>query len=145
MILIHDIQVAKQDKKVTSALFIDVKGAFNHISTNQLIKIYINLGLPKSLYSWINSFLVDRKIQLAFDNKINIETDIQIGIPQDSPISPILFLIYIRNLFQDLESRDISYINNIDLVASSKSIKKNCKILKEAAIRIFEKGADNLI
>ncbi len=39
----------------------------------------------------------------------------------------------------------MSYINDIDLVASSKSIKENCKILKKAVIRIFEKGADNLI
>ena len=76
MILIHNIQLAKQDKKVTSALFINVKGAFNHVSANQLIKIYIELGLLKSLYSWINSFLIDRKIQLAFDNGISIETDI---------------------------------------------------------------------
>ena len=68
--------MAKQDKKVPSALFIDVKRAFNYMFINQLIKIYINLGLPKSLYSWIDSFLVDRKIQLAFNNKTNIETDI---------------------------------------------------------------------
>ncbi len=80
MTLIHDIQMAKQDKKVISALFIDVKGAFNHMSANQLIKIYINLDLPKSLYSWIDFFLIDRKIQLAFDNRISIEIDIQIGI-----------------------------------------------------------------
>ncbi len=39
----------------------------------------------------------------------------------------------------------MSYINNIDLVASSESIKKNCKILKEVIIRIFEKRANNLI
>ncbi len=39
----------------------------------------------------------------------------------------------------------MSYINNIDLVASSESIKKNYKILKETTIRIFEKRADNLI
>ena len=39
----------------------------------------------------------------------------------------------------------MSYIDDIDLVASSESIEKNYKILKEAAIRIFEKGADNLI
>ena len=44
-----------------------------------------------------------------------------------------------------MESRGINYINNIDLVASSESIEKNCKILKKAAIRIFEKRADNLI
>ncbi len=72
--------MAKQDKKVISALFIDVKGAFDHVSANQLIKICIDLGLSKSLYSWIDSFLVDRKIQLAFDNGISIKTDIQIGI-----------------------------------------------------------------
>ncbi len=128
-----------------SALFINVKEAFNHISTNQLIKIYIKLGLPKSLYNWIDSFLVNRKIQLALNNRKSIETDIQIGKPQNSSISPILFLIYIRNLFQDLESKNINYINNIDLIASSESIKKNYKILKEAVIRIFEKKADNLI
>ncbi len=145
MILIHDIQVAKQDKKVISALFIDVKGAFDHVSANQLIKICIDLGLPKSLYSWINSFLMDRKIHLAFNNGTSIKTDIQIGILQGSPLSPILFLIYIRNLFQDLESRGMSYIDDIGLVASSESIEKNCKILKKPAIRIFEKGADNLI
>src|SRR6266536_791580 len=107
MLFSHDIQVVKQDKKVTSALFIDVKG--------------------------------------AFDNGISIETDIQIGIPQNSSISPILFLIYIRNLFQDLESRGINYIDDINLVASSESIEKNYKILKEAVIKIFEKGANNLI
>ena len=39
----------------------------------------------------------------------------------------------------------MSYIDDIGLVASSESIEKNCKILKEATIRIFEKGADNLI
>jgi len=39
----------------------------------------------------------------------------------------------------------MSYIDNIDLVASSESIKKNYKILKKVIIRIFEKGADNLI
>jgi len=80
MILIHNIQVAKQDKKVISVLFIDVKGAFNYVSANQLIKICIDLGLLKLLYSWIDFFLVNKKIQLAFNNGISIETDIQIGI-----------------------------------------------------------------
>ena len=56
MTLIHDIQVAKQDKKVILILFIDVKGAFDHVSANQLIKICIELGLPKLLYSWIDFF-----------------------------------------------------------------------------------------
>src|SRR6266511_1759649 len=39
----------------------------------------------------------------------------------------------------------MSYIDDIGLVASLESIEKNCKILKEAVIKIFEKRADNLI
>ncbi len=39
----------------------------------------------------------------------------------------------------------MSYIDDIDLVASSESIKKNCKILKKVITRIFEKEVDNLI
>ncbi len=54
-------------------------------------------------------------------------------------------MIYIRNLFQELENKNISYIDNINLIALSKSIKKNYKILKEAAIKIFEKETNNLI
>ncbi len=57
-------------------LFIDVKGAFDYVSANQLIKLCIELGLLKLLCSWIDFFLVDRKIQLAFDNGKSIETDI---------------------------------------------------------------------
>ncbi len=68
--------MAKQDKKVILVLFIDVKGAFDYVSANQLIKICIDLDLLKLLCSWIDSFLVDRKIQLVFNNKISIKTDI---------------------------------------------------------------------
>ena len=39
MSLVHDIQLAKHDNEDTSVLFMDVKGAFDHISTNQLQKV----------------------------------------------------------------------------------------------------------
>ena len=32
--LVHDIQLAKHEKKVTSILFIDIKKAFDHVSAN---------------------------------------------------------------------------------------------------------------
>ena len=59
-------------------------------------------------------------------------TNVNIGISQDSPISPILFLIYTRyTLSQRSNAREriISYINNIELVISFKSIEENCQIL----------------
>ena len=59
--------------------------------------------------------------------------NIEIGIPQELLISPILFLIYIRFLFTERKSsineRILSYLNNIELVASLKSIEENYQLL----------------
>ena len=55
-------------------------------------------------------------------------TDIEIGIPQESPVSLILFLIYIKFLFTkrlNTSERILSYLNNIELVVSLKFIEKN--------------------
>ena len=57
-------------------------------------------------------------------------TNIEIGISQKSLISLILFLIYIRFLFTERKSstneKILSYLNDIELVTSSKSIEENC-------------------
>ena len=75
-----------------------------------------------------------------FDAEKQERTDIEIGIPQESLISPIIFLIYIRFLFIERKIKDIrtpSYINDLGLFTSSKSIRKNCKDLKAAIKEIL--------
>ena len=79
--LVHDIQAAKNRNKKTSTIFMDIKGAFDHVSTNQLLKISIKLGPPASLIKWIYSFLLNRKIILVFDGKSSQIMPIEVGIP----------------------------------------------------------------
>ena len=148
MSLIHDIQLAKNENKITSVLFLDIKGAFDHVSANKLLKICQELGLPRSLCRWIECFLNNRYIQLAFDGEKQDKTRIEIGIPQGSPVSPILFLIYIRNLFSSIENMKIrspSYLDDIGLVVSSDSLEENCFLLKRAAERLIQLQTDNMI
>jgi ribonuclease HI len=142
----HDIQIAKNDGLITSALFLDIKGAFDHVSKNQLLKICIELGLPKSLYNWINSFLIDRFIQLAFDGETQPKNRINIGIPQGSPVSPILFLIYIQALFKEIKSvqfRIPSYIDDIGIITTGKNAAENCKKLNTVVGKIFNWANQN--
>ena len=60
--LIHDIQLAKNENKIISVLFLDIKDIFDHVSINKLLKICQEMGLPRSLCSWIECFLNDRHI-----------------------------------------------------------------------------------
>src|SRR5438034_6891348 len=119
--LVHDIQLAKYENKATSVLFMDIKGAYDHVSANHLLKICQKLKLSKSLCFWIRSFFQNRKIQLRFDGNIQEMTDINIGIPQGSPVSPILFLIYIRFLFFEkfiISNKFLGYLVMVVLVVS---------------------------
>lgn len=82
-----------------------------------------------------------RKMQLAFDNERMMNSvDIYTEIPQDSPVSPILFLIYISQLFKlnNLSVRLPSYIDDIALVASSKTLHENCQKLQNAAKKLID-------
>ena len=65
--LVYDIQLVKYEKRVTFMLLMDIKGAFNHVSANQMLRICQKLQLLKSLYYWVKSFLQDRKVQLKFN------------------------------------------------------------------------------
>jgi len=132
--------LAKHEKKDISILFINIKDVFDHIFANQLLKIYQNLGLSKSLYSWIECFMNNRYLQLAFNGNKQEKTSFKIDISQDSSVSPILFLIYIRNIFPEINIMHIrspSYINDIALSYALNSIKNNCEMLELAAEKLL--------
>ena len=99
-----------------------------------------NKKLPASLIAWTNSFLSNRQLRLRFNSNTEQFGPIETGIPQGSPISPILFLLYTRDLFETLEVRPLSYIDDVALITSSTSLRKNIKALEKAAKKLYDLG-----
>ncbi|EDO04694.1 hypothetical protein SS1G_07177 [Sclerotinia sclerotiorum 1980 UF-70] len=145
LLLTTEIERNKQANKKTSILFMDIKGAFDHVSKNRLLDICKKLRLPTNLISWIASFLQQRQLKLSFNNQIESFKPISTGIPQGSPISPILFLIYIRDLFLSNSIKFLSYIDDIALITNSSTWKKNIKSLERATKQIYELSSKNAI
>ena len=141
LLLTNYVEQNRKMNKKTSAVFLDVKGAFNHVAKNRLLRTMIKLKLPYSLVSWTRSFLENRLLRITFDGQIEEEQEIETGVLQGSPISPILFLIYIRDLFQPLQDVvPLLYIDDIGLLTCSTSLKKNARILQREVRRITELG-----
>jgi hypothetical protein len=99
LFLTNKIETNKQLKHKTIILFLDIKRAFDHMFKNRLLFILKELRLLFSLISWILSFFNNRTLWFSFDSQIEDFLPINTSIPEGSPVSPILFLIYIRNLF----------------------------------------------
>src|SRR5438477_5975497 len=72
-------------------------------------------------------------------------TDVNDEISQGSSVSSILFLIYIRYSLSDRsdDERIMSYVDDIELVVSSKSIERNCELLQKLAENLLLKQEQN--
>ena len=135
LLLVQYVEEQRISRKVpsnaiTSTIFLDIKGGFDHVSKQKLIRVLERLCLPQTLISCVSSFLSDRYTQLAFSDQMQQQpTGLLIGIPQGSPVSPILFLLYIRDIIAD-RAFQLSYIDDFSLSVTSTSAKKNCKAIE---------------
>ena len=62
------------------------------------------------------------------------EVDIKTGIPQRSPLSPILFLLFSSELLEILESRDTrgsAFVDDTNILTISPLVAVNCRRLEE--------------
>jgi hypothetical protein len=150
MALTHDVEANAKRGLVTSSLFLDIRGAFDNVSSARLLTTMHTLGCLGAVTSWCSSFLSERTTVLSFDGQTDIQRPIQTGIPQGSPASPILFLIYLCPLFDTLQQAHptlwtLSYIDDIALVAHGRTRKENAGSLEAAARTAFTWAANNAI
>lgn len=146
-ILLTDfVERNKANSQNSSVVFLDVKGAFDHVAKGRLLQTMQSLSLPQSIINWTRSFLEERLIRLAFNGQVEDFSEVETGVPQGSPTSPILFLIYIRDLFQNLEEvYPLSYIDDIALATSSTSWKKNARVLQREVAKLIRTGDSQVI
>ena len=145
LMLTSEIETNRHRNKISSTLFLDIRGAFDHVAKNQLLEVLRKKKLPRSLISWVKSFMDNRSIQLAFDGEKENPQTIETGIPQGSPVSPILFLLYIRDLFKTEKASILSYMDDIAITTSSTSLAKNTHTLENEVMRIWTLGKKNAI
>lgn len=63
-----------------------------------------NMGLGECLVRWADSFMRDRRVIMSVDGQDGKPMEVT-GLPQGSPISPVLFALYIAEIHTAVESQ----------------------------------------
>jgi Reverse transcriptase (RNA-dependent DNA polymerase) len=106
----------------------DVKGVFDYVVKERLLQRMNKLEIPQFLINWTEFFLTDRQAQLIIDGFTCSLKDTNSGVPQGSPVSPILFNIYLSGIFEKIEEQNseiiaLSFTDDIAFLALGKTVK----------------------
>jgi hypothetical protein len=86
---------------VVSLVTFDVQGAFNGVNTIVLEGRLEQRGIPETLSKWVRDFCKERTATVTLDTfESEMQPIAQAGIPQGSPLSPILYIFYNANLVE---------------------------------------------
>ena len=100
----EQIRASKDQRITSSCVFLDLKKAFDTIDHEILIRKLENIGLRGHVSALLRSYLSNR-YQYTQVNGSNSKLGlIRTGIPQGSVLGPILFLLYINDLTNTVES-----------------------------------------
>ena len=100
--------MAKRSKQKLYLITVDFDGAFDRISRNKLFRKLILFGAGTTYVACLMA-IYNRTECIMFGNNENILYGINSGIKQGSPMSPLLFLFYVDDVFEYFVSSFTSF------------------------------------
>ena len=95
-------------KNHVDAIYLDFSKAFDKVDHNTLLcKIKI-LGIGGKIYSWIESFLKHRQQAVRVQGILSDREWVLSGIPQGSVLGPLLLLIMMHDITDDIHNTALS-------------------------------------
>lgn len=100
--LTTDINICLDNKESTLAVFCDLSRAFDTIDHGILLGKLNFYGVRGHSLQWFHSYLSNRQQYVEYNGSTSNTSEIELGVPQGSVLGPLLFIIYMNDLPDNL-------------------------------------------
>ena len=101
--VVDELTEASEKKLINCSVFLDLAKAFNTVNHNILISKLKSYNIKGSMLSLLKDYLKDRSQSTVINNVVSERETVNVGIPQGSCLGPLLFLVYINDIFSSTE------------------------------------------
>ena len=103
-------------------ILIDLRKAFDTINPEILVGKLRAIGFSEKAVAWFKSYLSDRAFKININNHFSNLSKISCGVLQGSILDPLLFLLYVNDMLQAVQSQLFLYADDSGLTFEHKDI-----------------------
>ena len=85
--------------KFSCGVFVDLKKAFDTVDHGILLQKLAYYGFQGLINDWFRSYLLKRAQVTVVGNRSSNKSFITCGVPQGSVLGPLLFLLYVSDIY----------------------------------------------
>jgi len=102
--LYHQIAQSFDHKTHTCVVFCDISKAFDRVWHSGLLFKIKQPGIRGDLFTWIENYLSNRQQQVLVGKSQSRSNRMSAGVPQGSVLGPLLFLVFVNDITENLFS-----------------------------------------
>ena len=134
----HDIFTSFDNGLEVRGVFLDISKAFDKVWHDGLIYKLKQNGIKDKLLCLLIDFLKNRQQRVVLNGQSSSWTKVNAGVPQGSILGPLLFLIYINDLPNGLQSNPKLFADDTSLFSTVQDITTSTVSLNNDLTKISE-------
>jgi hypothetical protein len=112
----EQIYKSLEDGRDVCTIFLDISKAFDRVWHEGLLHKLRCFGIGGSLFEWIASYLKNRRQRVVINGQFSNWSSTYSGVPQGSILGPLLFLVFINDIVEDMECDAFLFADDTSLL-----------------------------